>query len=85
MYGQAGLRGFKNTLNMKLKTSDDSIRKLVLDYFAILRLDEMGLLNDDFSLKEITGIADAVHSAVNREKDRNFQALVYLLSKRLSA
>lgn len=70
---------------MKLKTSDDSIRKLVLDYFAILRLDEMGLLNDDFSLKEITGIVDAVHSAVNREKDRNFQALVYLLSKRLSA
>ena len=71
---------------MKLKKDDDSIRKLVLDYFCILSLDEQGLLNEDFSLKDInTGIANAVSSAVNREKDRDFQALVYLLSKRLSA
>lgn len=71
---------------MKLKREDDSIRKLVLDYFCILRLDENGLLNEDFSLKDINaGIVDAVHSAVNREKDRDFQALIYLLSKRISA
>lgn len=69
---------------MKLKNDDDSIRKLVLDYFCILRLDERGLLNEDFSLKDFTGITDAVHFAVNRGKDRDFQALVYLLSKRLS-
>jgi len=71
---------------MKLKREDDSIRNLVLDYFCILRLDAEGLLNDDFSLKDInSGIVDAVHSAVNREKDRDFQALIYLLSKRISA
>lgn len=69
---------------MKMKRTDDSIRKLVIDYFCILRMDERGLLNDDFSMKDINaGITDAVQAAVNREKDRDFQALIYLLSKRI--
>ena len=70
---------------MKLKHDDDTIRNLALDYFCILYLDEKGLLNEDFSLKDLSGIVDSASCAVGREKDREFQALVYLLSKRLSA
>lgn len=70
---------------MRLKKDTDSIRMLVLDYFCVLRLDEKGLLNEDFSLKDMTGIVDAVDYALSREKDRDFQALVHLLSIRIDS
>lgn len=70
---------------MKLKKDTDSIRMLVLDYFCKLRLDEMGLLNEDFSLKDMTGLVPAVDYALSKEKDRDFQALVHLLSIRIDS
>lgn len=56
----------------------------MLDYLAMLEMDRKGLLNEDFTLKDYTGMVDAVDTALKDIYKREFQLLLHHLSRRIS-